>query len=118
MNRMASQASRKGFNSTMLDEYRIELFERLKRCSGSAAARDLIEEGNLVLAASDLEERTMQSFWLALRIDLLRLAEDAAVLADPEARARLVSIISAARTTIFDQQTMRSVVRARRALRS
>ena len=101
-----------------LDEYRLELFERLKRCSGSAAARDLIAEGNLVLAQSDLEEPTMQTFWLALRIDLLRLAEDAAVLAEAEPRARLVSIIAAARSAIVDQQMMSSVLQARRGLTS
>lgn len=101
-----------------LDEYRADLFERLKRCSGAAAARDLIAEGSLMLAQSYLEEPTMKSFWLALRVDLLRLAEDAAVLAEPEPRMRLVSIISAARTAIVDQEAMQVVLRARRALTS
>jgi hypothetical protein len=101
-----------------LDEYRIDLFERLTRCGGAAAARDLITEGNLVLAQSSLAESTRQTFWLALRVDLLRLAEDASVLDEGEPRMRLVSIIAAARAAIVDQQMIRSVLQARGALTS
>jgi hypothetical protein len=68
-----------------------------------------------MLAQSYLEEPTVKSFWLALRVDLLRLAEDAAVLAESEPRMRLVSIISAARTAIVDQGTTPGASRARRA---
>jgi hypothetical protein len=85
-----------------LDEYGIQLLERIRNCSSPTKARDLIAEGHLFLAQSHLSERTLRTFWSSLRASLEFLSED--LIDVGESRAVRSAVLTAAHVAITQHQ--------------
>lgn len=87
-----------------LEEYRIQLVQRIRDCSSPAEACSLIGEGDLVLAQSQLSERTQRLFWSNLHADLEVLRED--LIGVPERAGRSVrgAVLVAAQVAITQHQ--------------
>jgi hypothetical protein len=85
-----------------LEEYRIQLVDRLKQCSSPAKALELVDEAALVLAQSQVSENTLEKFWTHLREDLQILVENASDLREPGPRAVRIAVMTVARLAIAD----------------
>lgn len=83
-----------------LDGYRIQVLEKLKGCRDPGAARDLLVEVDVLLAASELSPSAQQTFWHALSTDLEIVAEESVKLLAKDAAARLTEIIGVAQSDI------------------
>ena len=79
-----------------LEEYRIQILDRIKACQDSVAARDVLAEVDVALSNAKMSSSTQQEFWTGLHDDLEVVAEDARFL-DKRAAARIGAIANAAR---------------------
>jgi hypothetical protein len=85
-----------------LEEYWIQLLDRLKECSSPAKALELVDEVHLVLAQSHVSENTLQKFWTDVREDLRILVQSASDLRERGSRAARISVMTVARLAIAD----------------
>jgi hypothetical protein len=85
-----------------LEEYRIQLLNRLKECSSPAKALELVDEAALVLAQSQVSENTLRKFWTDLREDLQMLVESAPDLGERGSRAVHIAVMTVARLGVAD----------------
>jgi hypothetical protein len=83
-----------------LEEFRLTLVERLRRCNDTSRAREVLVEAELVLRNVRLTDLTYERFWEALEEDLDGLAEEAKFASDRTAGAKLDSVVAAARARI------------------
>lgn len=84
-----------------LEEYRLQLLERLKVCAGPIDARNLIRELDLLLQGSDLTASTREAFWATVQRDLSFLTEHLSVLRKP-AQEDIAPLIEAAQQAIAE----------------
>lgn len=84
----------------MLDDYRTTLIERLKDCLGTAEARAILTEADLVLTNCRLTPLTRDKFWETVQEDLERVGLEAGALSDREARFKLAAVIKVAHARI------------------
>jgi hypothetical protein len=59
-----------------LDGYRIQVLEKLRSCSDSRKAREILAEADVILNASGLSRPAQRAFWEGLNTDLEMLAEE------------------------------------------
>jgi hypothetical protein len=86
-----------------LEEYRIQLLNRLKECSSPAKALELVDEAALVLAQSQVSENTLRKFWTDLREDLQMLVDESAPdLGERGSRAVHIAVMTVARLGVAD----------------
>jgi hypothetical protein len=83
-----------------LDEYRIQVLEKLKGCEDPRRARDLLAEVDLMLGASGLSPKAQQAFWQGLSTDLEVVAEESTKLLGKDRAVRLTAVVLAAQADI------------------
>jgi len=89
-----------------LEEYRIQVIEKLKVCGSAASARSLLAEVDLLLTNSRISDRGLRTFWEALNNDLDMVAQDSTVLLNNKAATELSAVIAAARAAIFEYEVL------------
>jgi hypothetical protein len=57
-----------------LDEYRLQVFEKLKACTEASRVRELLSEVQTMLASSRMSDGGQKAFWHSLNHDLNVLA--------------------------------------------
>jgi hypothetical protein len=87
-----------------LDEYRLQMLQRIRDCSFPDRARDLIAEARQFLAQSRLNEPTLRALWSNLRADLEVLSEDLIDVAERSGRSQRGAILAAAHVAIVQLQ--------------
>jgi hypothetical protein len=83
-----------------LEDYRLEVVEKLKACQDPDRARGLLSEVDLALMNAQVSARAQKRFWEALNSDLDVLARGSAVRLDRGAVTTLDRIIFAAQAAI------------------
>ena len=83
-----------------LDEYRVQVIEKLKACRDPARARGQLAEVDLVLMNSRISDRVQKTFWETLNNDLDVLAQESTLLLEKPAATALSAVIAAAQTVI------------------
>lgn len=83
-----------------LDEYRIEIIEKLKGFSDPARARGLLAEVDLAFTSGRLSIATRRAFWEGLHDDLDVAAQEAHLLVGARGASTLVAVISVAQSAI------------------
>lgn len=59
-----------------LDEYRLQVFEKLKGCTEASRAREILEEVQALLVESRMSDSGQKAFWHTLNHDLNVLAHE------------------------------------------
>jgi len=86
-----------------LDEYRLQVFEKLRACSEPARTRDILAEVHTMLTSSRLSESGQKAFWQSLNHDLNVLAHQSAQPSD-RAVVSAPSVIATAQAAIAQYQ--------------
>ncbi len=89
-----------------LEDYRIQVIEQLRVAHGTARARDLLAEVNMVLASARLSWAAQGEFWQSLNGDLDILAEESKGMLGKEAAALLGAVIAAAQGAVMKYQRL------------
>jgi len=89
-----------------LEDYRIQIIEQLRVAHGTARARDLLAEVNMVLASARLSTVAQAEFWESLNGDLDILAEESKGVLGKEAAAALGAVIAAAQGSVMRYQRL------------
>jgi hypothetical protein len=89
-----------------LEDYRIQVIEQLRAARGTARARDLLAEVNMVLASARLSTAAQGQFWESLNGDLDVLAEESKGVLGKEAAAALGAVIAAAQASVMRYQRL------------
>jgi hypothetical protein len=89
-----------------LEDYRIQVIEQLRVAHGTARARDLLAEVNIVLASAQLSTAAQGEFWESLNGDLDILAEESKGVLGKEAAAALGAVIAAAQGSVMRYQRL------------
>jgi hypothetical protein len=84
-----------------LEDYRIQIIEQLKAARGTARARDLLAEVDMVLASARLSPTAKEAFWDGLNSDLDILAEESKGVPGKEPAALLSAVIAAAQVAVL-----------------
>jgi hypothetical protein len=87
-----------------LDEYRLQMLQRIRDCDFPDGARDLIAEARLFLAQCRLNETTLRAFWSNLRADLEVLSEDLVGVPERSGRSQRGAVLAAAQVAIVQLQ--------------
>lgn len=83
-----------------LEEYRIQIVERLKGFRDPAQVRKLLAEVDLALKSSQISPSGQKAFWDVLTEALDVVAQDAPLLVGVQDAAELVRIVAAAQSGI------------------
>jgi hypothetical protein len=94
--------------SMTLDEYRMQVFEKLRACTEASHAREILSEVRALLASSRMSDSGQKGFWQSLSHDLNVLAHQ---LTRPSDRA-----VVSARTVIATAQS--AIAQYQRQLKS
>lgn len=83
-----------------LEEYRIQIVDKVRNLRDPARARSLLEEVDLVLTSSRLTSTTAKRFWEELHSDLQVIADEASRLLQRAEGIALRTVVSAAQSVI------------------
>lgn len=89
-----------------LEEYRVQVLEKLKGCRDPAQARSLLAEVDLVITNSQVSNHTQKVFWATLIHELDVVEQEASARLGRIAAAELGVAIAAARTAIFEYEVL------------
>lgn len=89
-----------------LEEYRIQVIEKLKACREPLWARNLLAEVDLVLTNSGISDQARKTFWEDLKNDLEVVAQESTLLLEKQAATALSAVITAARAAIAQYQLL------------
>jgi len=89
-----------------LEEYRIQVIEKLKICRDAAQARGLLAEVDLVLTNSRISDRTQKLFWQTLNNALDAVAQESTLLLEKQAATALRPVVAAAQPVTAQYQLL------------
>jgi hypothetical protein len=85
-----------------LDEYRLQVFEKLKACTEASRAREILADVQGLLAYSRMSDSGQKAFWHSLNHDLNVLAHE--LRRESEESAGNRGVIATAQATIAQYQ--------------
>jgi hypothetical protein len=89
-----------------LEDYRIQVTEKLNACQDAGRARTLLDEVDLVLVQSGISRHAKHVFWETLSNDLDVLAQDSTLLMGKQAAVALSVVLATARAEIAQYRLM------------
>jgi hypothetical protein len=90
-----------------LEEYCIQVIEKIKACRDPARVRDLLSEVDGLLTRSRIGHHTRATFWEALNNDLDVVAQESTLLLERQAATALSAVVAA--QTVIAQYQLRRV---------
>jgi hypothetical protein len=87
-----------------LDEYRLQMFEKLKACSQVPQVRELLSEVHTMLASARMSDSSQKAFWQSLNHDLNVLVHESQKLPQQSGASMSRTVIATAQAAIAQYQ--------------